>query len=223
MKYTAIIPVRAGSRRLPNKNILPFGETNLLIHKIRQLKKVVQIDEIVVSSDSDVMLEMAQKEGATTHKRPIEYADEKTKTFGEVVAYCAENACHGENVIWAPCVCPLCDEHNFLDAINKYEELVLNKKEYDSVISAKLFKEYLWDEEKPLNYKLGMGHVPSQQLPNYQIIVNGFYIAPKVKMIEWRYFFGLKPYRLVISKKEAVDIDDKDDFEIAKALLNRKE
>ena len=223
MKYSAIIPVRAGSRRLPNKNILPFGNSNLLIHKIRQLKKVVQIDEIVVSSDSDIMLEMAQKEGVKVHKRPIEYADEKTKTFGEVVAYCAENACQGENVIWAPCVCPLCDEYNFSDAINKYEELVLNKKEYDSVISAKLFKEYLWDEEKPLNYKLGMGHVPSQQLPNYQVIVNGFYIAPRLKMIEWNYFFGLKPYRLIISKKEAVDIDDKDDFEIAKALLNNGE
>lgn len=35
MKYTAIIPVRAGLRRLPNKNILPFGDSNLLINKIR--------------------------------------------------------------------------------------------------------------------------------------------------------------------------------------------
>ena len=56
---TAIIPVRAGSRRLHNKNILPFGDSNLLVHKIRQLKAVKSIDEIVVSSDSDVMLEMA--------------------------------------------------------------------------------------------------------------------------------------------------------------------
>ena len=26
---TAVIPVRAGSKRLPNKNILPFGDSNL--------------------------------------------------------------------------------------------------------------------------------------------------------------------------------------------------
>lgn len=219
MKYTAIVPVRAGSMRLPNKNILPFGDSNLLIHKIRQLKRVSKIDEIVVSSDSVLMLEMAQKEGVVAHERPIDYADEKTKTFGEVVAYCAENACQGENIIWAPCVCPLCDEFNFTDAIEKYEKLVLVDGEYDSLISAKLFKEYLWDEEKPINYKLGMGHVPSQQLPDYQVIVNGFYIAPRNKMIEWKYFFGLNPYRLILTKKEAVDIDDKDDFEIAKALL----
>lgn len=222
MKYSAIIPVRAGSRRLPNKNILPFGDSNLLINKIRQLKRVPMIDEIVVSSDSDLMLKMAKDEGVFSHKRPIEYADEKTKSFGEVVEFCAKDAAHAENVIWAPCVCPLCDEFNFTDAINKYEDLVLKFGEYDSVISAKMFKEYLWDEEKPLNYKLGLGHVPSQQLPNYQVIVNGFYIAPRKKMIEWQYFFGLKPYRLIISKREAVDIDDKEDFLIAEALLKTR-
>lgn len=222
MKYSAIIPVRAGSRRLPNKNILPFGGTNLLINKIRQLKRVPLIDEIVVSSDSDLMLQMAKNEGVVAHRRPIEYADEKTKSFGEVVAFCAADAAHGENVIWAPCVCPLCDEFNFTEAINKYDELVLQTKQYDSVISAKLFKEYLWDEEKPLNYRLGLGHVPSQQLPNYQVIVNGFYIAPRQKMIDWQYFFGLKPYRMVISKREAVDIDDKEDFLIAESLLKTK-
>jgi len=59
---TGVIPVRAGSRRLPNKNILPFGDSNLLVHKIRQLRHVKGLDRIVVSSDSDMMLEMAEKE-----------------------------------------------------------------------------------------------------------------------------------------------------------------
>ena len=30
--FTAIIPVREGSRRLPGKNIYPFGESNLLVN-----------------------------------------------------------------------------------------------------------------------------------------------------------------------------------------------
>ena len=49
---TAIIPVKGNSTRLPNKNILPFADSNLLIHKIRQLKQVEGITEIIVSSDS---------------------------------------------------------------------------------------------------------------------------------------------------------------------------
>ena len=63
MSFTAIIPVREGSRRLKNKNIAPFAGTNLLINKINQLKEVNEIEHIVVSSDSDMMLKMAESRG----------------------------------------------------------------------------------------------------------------------------------------------------------------
>ena len=39
-KITAVVPVKGNSTRLPNKNILPFGDSNLLQHKIEQLKQV---------------------------------------------------------------------------------------------------------------------------------------------------------------------------------------
>ena len=48
---TAIIPVKGESSRLPGKNILPFGKSNLLLHKIEQLKQVEGLTDIVVSSD----------------------------------------------------------------------------------------------------------------------------------------------------------------------------
>ena len=54
---TAVIPVRAGSTRLKNKNVAPFAGTNLLVNKIRQLQEVPEITKIVVSSDSDMMLQ----------------------------------------------------------------------------------------------------------------------------------------------------------------------
>lgn len=217
---TAVIPVRAGSRRLPNKNILPFGGSNLLVHKIRQLKQVKGLDRIVVSSDSDEMLEMAEKEGVNTHKRAPEFCDERTKTFNEVVENIASSII-GDTVMWAPCVCPLTNTQSYEKAIEIYNECVIEKKEHDSVISAKLFKEYLFDEKGPLNWNPEK-HVPSQQLPNWKTIVNGFYIAPRERMIEWRYLYGKNPYLFILDKKEAVDIDDAEDFEVAKALLGGK-
>ncbi|MHB9292289.1 hypothetical protein Holit_01385 [Hollandina sp. SP2] len=42
--FTAIIPVRKGSRRLLNKNVMPFAGKNLLTYKITQLKTVNEID-----------------------------------------------------------------------------------------------------------------------------------------------------------------------------------
>ena len=48
-EITAIVPVRKGSVRVKNKNIRPFGESSLLELKIKQLKKVSGISEIIVS------------------------------------------------------------------------------------------------------------------------------------------------------------------------------
>ena len=37
-KLTAVVAVRKGSQRIPNKNITPFGDSNLLEMKLKVLK-----------------------------------------------------------------------------------------------------------------------------------------------------------------------------------------
>lgn len=219
-KITAIIPVREGSRRLKNKNIAPFAGTNLLLHKIEQLKKVKEIDRIVVSSDSDVMLTMAAQAGVITHKRSIEYCDEKTKTFGEVVRHIAENV-EGDHILWATCTAPLVSPELYQKAIIKYSEVL--GSEYDSLASFEVFKRYLWDNNGPVNYEFGVKHVPSQELPNLYFITDGILLAPRKKMIEWNYFHGSKPYRFVLDKRTSVDIDDGLDLATARAWLDMDE
>ena len=91
MKITAIIPVRAGSVRVKNKNIAPFAGSSLLEIKIKQLQNFERINSVLVSSDSDTMLEIATNMGCLVQKRPYEYCDEKTKTFNEVCDYVAKN------------------------------------------------------------------------------------------------------------------------------------
>ena len=73
-KLTAIIPVREGSERVKNKNIKPFAGKTLLEIKIESLKRVDGLDDIVVSSDSRLMLDMAKKLGVKTHHRDDYYA-----------------------------------------------------------------------------------------------------------------------------------------------------
>ena len=219
-KLIAIIPVRAGSRRLKNKNIAPFAGTTLLQYKIRQLQRVKEIDEIVVSSDSDIMLSLAEQEGASTHKRAPEYCDEKSKTFGEVVAHVCEN-CDSADIIWATCTSPLVEPEMYSRAIMRYYSEVPEKG--DSLVSFEMIKRFLWDEKGPLNYELGVKHVPSQQLPPLYIVTDGICIAPRVKMIEWKYFHGHNPVRFLIDKKSAVDVDDGLDLACARAWLDTYE
>ena len=59
-KLLAIVAVRAGSKRVKNKNIRKFAGSNLLEIKLRQLKKIKDIDQILVSSDSNKCLKLAK-------------------------------------------------------------------------------------------------------------------------------------------------------------------
>ncbi|MDR2648165.1 MAG: acylneuraminate cytidylyltransferase family protein [Clostridiales bacterium] len=220
MQITAVIPVREGSRRLKNKNVAPFGGTNLLINKISQLKRVVELSNIVVTSDSDNMLVMAKSENVLIHKRAPEYCDEKTKTFGEVVAHVCENI-PGDTVLWATCTSPLVFPKHYKDAIDKYKYAINNG--YDSLASFEMIKRYLWNEEGPVNYELGIKHVPSQQLPSLYIVTDGILIAPRLKMIEWKYFHGNHPYRFLLDKRSSIDIDDGLDLACARAWLDMDE
>jgi len=215
--FTAVIPVRKGSRRLKNKNIASFGDSNLLEYKINQLKKVKYITNIVVSSDCDFMLSIAELCGVTVHKRALEYCDEQTKSFSEVVEHiCSE--VEGEHILWATCTSPLVEPENYFDAIDCYlKQLDLG---FDSLMSVELLNRYLWTDEGPLNYELGAGHVPSQELPALYRVTDGILLAPRVKMVEWKYFHGVKPYKYIMDKRSSIDIDDKLDLECAKAWLD---
>jgi len=220
MSITAIVPVREGSRRLKNKNIAPFAGTNLLINKINQLKQVQEIISIVVSSDSEIMLEMASSLGVMTHKRAIEFCDEKTKTFGEVVAHICENV-SGDDILWATCTSPLVFPKHYSRAIQLYYNAL--KEGYDSLVSMEEFKRYLWDDNGPVNYKLGTEHVPSQELPSLYFLTDGILLAPREKMIEWKYFHGSNPYRYILDKRTSIDIDDGLDLACARAWLDMDE
>ena len=76
-KIVAVLAVRAGSQRVPEKNIRKFHDTNLLELKLNVLTRCKQIDEIVVNSDSEEMLEIGRKFNVSTHKREDYFASSK--------------------------------------------------------------------------------------------------------------------------------------------------
>ena len=71
MKTIAIIPARGGSKRLPQKNVLPLGDLPLLIHSIRYAFANSEIiDAVYVSTDDVAIKEIAIANGAQVIDRP---------------------------------------------------------------------------------------------------------------------------------------------------------
>ena len=91
------------------------------------------------------------------------------------------------------------------------------------MITVSPYQTYLMDENGPLNFKMGLEHKNSEQLPMMYHFTNGIDLAPTAKVREWHYNYGPKYYQLVVNKREAADIDDYYDYEMAKALWAMKD
>ena len=79
MTYThgevwAVIPARGGSKGIPNKNLQTVAGIPLVSRSIRAAAASESIDQIIVSTDSHSIADLARKEGADVVIRPTSLA-----------------------------------------------------------------------------------------------------------------------------------------------------
>jgi CMP-2-keto-3-deoxyoctulosonic acid synthetase len=74
MHVVGSIIARLGSKRLPFKNLLPFSGKPLVGLGIEILKQARLVNEIVVSTESELIARVARDFGATVLRRPDELA-----------------------------------------------------------------------------------------------------------------------------------------------------
>lgn len=216
MKIKALIAVRSGSERVVNKNLRPFAGANLLELKIQQLKTVKELDGIIVNSNDDRMLEVALKHGVETVKRDPFFASSSV-SMSDVYQNMAENF-NGEIVMYSNVTNPLVNTESYINGIKTFREISDN---FDSLNSAHLVKEFMFLDNKPINYELER-QPRSQDLPNIYALNFAFSILTKEHMIEYKNVIGRKPYMYELTEAEAIDIDTEFDFEIAQFLYKKK-
>jgi len=202
----ALIAVRSGSVRIPNKNIRPFAKSTLLETKIRQLLNIRSLDGIVVNSNSDEMLDVANALGAQTVKREEKYATSEV-SMSDVYRNMAENI-DCDIILYANCTSPLIKTKT----IEEMLRFDLNK--HDSINSAHFIKEFMWRGGKPINYE-PLEQPRSQDLPDILAINFAASLISKQNMLEYKNVIGKTPLLYPVSEEEAVDIDTLFDFKIA--------
>jgi len=206
--FTAIIPVKKNSSRLPGKNLKLFGKENLLTRKIRQLKESKIADRIIVSSDCTKMLQIAKDANVDAIIRPTCYADE-SKPATEFFPYLASLIPEG-HFIYSCVTSPHFDAKLMVEAKDKYLEAINNG--YDSLITVYKFQHFLMDKKGPLNFGFGAEHKNSEDLPELDLFTNGIVISPISSVKKWKYHFGPKAYRFKVDQKASNDIDTKLDY-----------
>ena len=216
MKIKALVAVRSGSQRVVNKNIRPFAGSSLLEIKLNQLKRISNIDGIVVNSNDDKMLEIASNMGCEVVKRDEYYASNQV-SMSEVYRNMAENV-NADVIAYINATNPLLNDKTIVQAIENYKK---NISQYDSLNSAHLIKEFLFKENLPINYDLR--HQPrSQDLPDISALNFAINIISREKMIECKNVVGYKPNIYIIDEVEATDIDNPIDLDFAEFVYKRK-
>jgi N-acylneuraminate cytidylyltransferase len=209
MSIKALVAVRSGSTRVVNKNLRPFAGSCLLKVKLEQLKRIKQLDGIVVNSNDDEMLAIAQQMGCETVKRDDYYAS-NTVSMSEVYQNMAENV-DADTIAYINVTNPLLKDKTIVEAIESYQK---NYGKFDSLNSAHLIKEFLFQDNQPINYDL-RNQPRSQDLPDIAALNFAINILERKTMIENKNVVGMKPNIYLIDEIEATDIDNQIDFDFA--------
>ena len=212
---TALIAVRSGSVRVKNKNLKKFAESNLLELKIKQLKDVTGLSEIVVNSNCEEMLEIAKKYNVKAIKRDDYFASDSV-SMSEVYENMARKI-KTKYIIYVNCTNPLVKTETYKNAISDFFH---NLSKYDSLVSCHNIKEFLYLDGKALNYD-PQNQPRSQDLPNIVALNFAISIISTKDMIENKNIIGQSPFFYKLDEVESIDIDTPLDFFIAEKIYKK--
>lgn len=213
MNITVIIPCRAGSTRVKNKNFRPFSDSNLLEIKIKQALKLNL--PLIINSDSKVAEQIAKQYNVTFIKRPEYYASSKCNN-SEYYEYLAKSV-NTEFIMILQPTAPLLKD---LTLFNCLKDFTNNINEYDSLVTAQFAKKHAWFNNKPINYDLN--NTPNSQdlipivLPTFNVM-----IAKVDSLLKTRNIITSKCLFYEINDDEAIEIDNQLEFDTAEFLYNK--
>lgn len=223
MKIIAIIPARGGSKGLPGKNKKLLLGKPLIVYSIEAALKS-NVSTVVVSSDDDDIIKIAQGFNIKAIKRPEHLATDFTPTI-EVVHHVLDSlnesfdavmilqptsplrrAEHINNAILLFAADPDADSlvsvmkvpHKFsLESVMKQNENYISPVIADKMVLRRQDKTTLWARNGAAIYITRMNRIRE-------------------------YIFGGKILALEMSKSDSIDIDDSEDWIMAESILHFK-
>lgn len=222
--FLAVILARGKSKRLLRKNILDLVDKPLIAWSIEAGLKSKYIDKLLVSSDDEEVLEIANKFGSDTLKRPDELAGD-TSTSLDAIKHSISSFERYDYVMLLQPTSPLRNDKHIDEAIE-----LLEQKDADAVISVcEMSHSPLWCNTLDDNLSMTsflkdeVLNKRSQDLEKFYRLNGAIYLCKTEKLLKENSFF-LKDniFAYVMDKKSSIDIDEQIDFELANLYMSKK-
>ena len=230
MEVLAIIPVRGGSKGIPGKNIKPLAGRPLVAYTIDAAHNSKYVTRTIVSTENKTIKDTALSLGAEVLDRPLELAQDETKTAPvllHVLDELEKQNYHPDVVVLLQATCPLRDSKELDEA---FELFLKNEKNgCDSVFAGKRLgvTHSKWRQDPDTGeYEclFDYRHRPRRQDVDrhYPLLceTGATYIIKTDVLKEVKDFIGKKP--LVYFDGLCVDIDTEQDFESAAQIIEQK-
>ena len=223
--FLAIIPARAGSKGLPGKNIIDLCGKPLVVWSIEAGLHSSYIDEVVVSSDSDEILNIAKKYHASTIKRPSELASDSANSESVIHHVVESFKVSGKNYDYLVLLQPTSPLRTANDIDTAIEILFRNNaKTLISVYelphtpykafttNAEGFLEGIVDNESPFKRR--------QDLPPAYMSNGAIYIVESSFFKQTQKLFSSSTIPFIMPIEKSYDIDTIDDLKKVEKTMN---
>ncbi len=230
MSALCVITARGGSKRIPKKNIKDFCGKPIIAYSIGAALNSKLFDEVMVSTDSEEIADVAKKYGALVpFMRSVKNSDDFAGTEDVVAEVLADYEKQGKIFSWFCCIYPTAP---FVTAerLRKAFEIFDNNHEAEAVLPVVRFSfppqrgfynhngymEFNWPEFKDER---------SQDLEPIYHDAGQFYFVRMNAFMQQHTVIPVKSMPLILDDWEVQDIDNPSDWKMAelkyKFLHNR--
>lgn len=229
MEILSIIPARGGSKGIKRKNLKPILNKPLVAYTIEASLNSKYITKTIVSSEDDEILSVSKSFGAEVLKRPMDLAQDETKTAPVMLNVLEELAKTGYNpdfVVLLQPTCPLRDSKYIDSAFDFYFEKM--KDGFDSCfgVFSLGYTHAKWrlEHNDTLTSLYDFRKRPRRQETDehYKMYCeNGAFYALKTEtLLEVKDFIGKNP--IAYLTKRVIDIDTPEDFAKVEEILKKQ-
>lgn len=215
MKVLAVIPARAGSKGIPNKNIRIIGGHPLIYYSIKNAISSSYITDIIISTDSDHVRIIGKQMGVKVKWRDSVLCGDEV-TLDAVIADAIPKDEEWDYIVTMQPTSPTLQVKT-IDSAIKYAI----DNDLDTLISAINAPHLSWrikDGKKVPNYteRLNRQYLPPCYMETGAFVISkAFVVTPETRI-------GEKVDVYEIPKDESQDVDDFDDLRSVEAALVRE-
>lgn len=233
MEVLFVIPARGGSKGLPGKNIRPIAGKPLIAWSVlaaTEAASVIKNCDVVVSTDSVEIAEVAKKHGAEAPFIRPDYLANDTAASIDVMLHALDfMEQHGKLYSYIAMIEPTSPQRSASDLVSAYQKLK-NNKTAESIVGVskteschplfltKLENDFLVPYENK-TYKV----YRRQEIDEVYFFEGSMYISKVESVKKRKSFYHEKTLGFEMPKWKAFEIDDMTDFIIIEQLLKARE